>query len=130
MLLETLGLMASVPMTLHAVPLISLFIFFFLMFCSCGWQEQYAYIHDVLRDACFCGITEATSKELGSRLLTVSNTDPETLRQRNDEFDVSKHDFQKWRQVTTANIGGLVTYHGNKASKALHRKTPQGSHVW
>jgi uncharacterized protein (DUF2249 family) len=53
------------------------------------FQDQYMFIHDVLRDVSICGITEIHSQDIGARLLVISDNDPETSRRRYDEFDVS-----------------------------------------
>ncbi|XP_044169231.1 receptor-type tyrosine-protein phosphatase F-like isoform X1 [Acropora millepora] len=50
-------------------------------------QEQYWFIHDVLRDSCICGETTISSNELGSGLLCVSGVEPEVVEQRTAEFE-------------------------------------------
>ncbi|EDO35064.1 predicted protein, partial [Nematostella vectensis] len=52
-------------------------------------HEQYAFIYDVLRDASLCGITEIPSQEIASSLLVLRDNDPDIIRQRQDEFEVS-----------------------------------------
>lgn len=50
-------------------------------------QEQYWFIHDVLRDASICGVTTIPSNDLGSSLLCVTGDEPEIVEKRTREFE-------------------------------------------
>jgi len=50
-------------------------------------QEQYWFIHDVLRDASICGVTTIPSDELGSGLLCVTGDEPEIVEKRTAQFE-------------------------------------------